>query len=74
MTEEERRTEGTEESIEDLEAPAAAQDEVAGGATKCVYPTCAGDSGVSTFCRGKTCAATASECALQTAAIVVKAM
>lgn len=31
MTDEERRQEGAEEEIEDLEAPAAAQSEVAGG-------------------------------------------
>ena len=73
MTDDERRSEGLEESIEDLEAPATAQDDVAGGKTKCVTPTCGGDSTVSTFCRGVTCSKTASECALQTAAVVVKA-
>jgi hypothetical protein len=73
MTDEELNAEGAGESIEDLEAPAAAQDDVAGGVTKCVTPTCGGDSTVSTFCRGVTCSKTASECALQTAAVVVKA-
>jgi hypothetical protein len=32
MTDEERRAEGSEEAIEDLEAPATAQEDVAGGA------------------------------------------
>ena len=73
MTEEERNAEGAGESIEDLEAPAAAQDDVAGGVTKCATPTCGGDSTVSTFCRGVTCSKTAAECALGTAAVIVKA-
>ena len=73
MTEEERNAEGAGESIEDLEAPAAAQDDVAGGVTECATPTCGGDSTVSTFCQGVTCSKTASQCALGTAAVVVKA-
>ena len=32
MTDDERREEGTEEQVEDLEAPADVQDDVAGGA------------------------------------------
>jgi hypothetical protein len=46
LTDEERNKEGAEEKIEDLEAPAAAQDEVAGGACIdhtyhwCMEPTC----------------------------------
>jgi hypothetical protein len=39
MTEEERREEGAEEAVEDLDAPAEAQDDVAGGAG-CRKPTC----------------------------------
>ncbi len=35
MTDEERKEEGAEEAIEDLEAPAAAQDDVAGGLGPC---------------------------------------
>lgn len=73
MTDEERSAEGTGESIEDLEAPADAQADVEGGVTKCVYPTCGGDSAVSTFCQGVTCSKTKAECSLQTAAVVVKA-
>ncbi len=72
MTEEERSAEGVEEAIEDLEAPADAQENVAGGVIKCVPPTCAGDSDISTFCRTPTCAKTAAECRLDTAAVVVK--
>ena len=73
MTDEELNAEGAGESIEDLEAPAAAQDDVAGGKTKCVTPTCGGDSTVSTFCQGVTCSKTKSACALDTAAVVVRA-
>ena len=73
MTDAENRAEGAEESIEDLEAPAAAQGDVAGGVIKCVTPTCGGDSSVSTFCQGATCTrqTTESKCSLQTAAVVV---
>ncbi len=39
MTDEERQDEGAEEAIEDLEAPAAAQDDVAGGVIACNLPT-----------------------------------
>lgn len=47
MTDEERRQDGAEEEIEDLEAPASAQADVAGGACIdythhwCMDPTCA---------------------------------
>jgi hypothetical protein len=58
MTEEERDQEGAEEAIEDLEAPATAQRDVAGGmgctspschlpTSGCASPTC----GENTFCR-----------------------
>lgn len=45
MTDEKRKDEGHEEQIEDLEAPAEAQDDVAGGLCAsptniCVQPTC----------------------------------
>lgn len=46
MTDQERNEEGTEEGIEDLEAPASAQDDVAGGmacgkpSMVCAAPTC----------------------------------
>ena len=73
MSDEELGAEGAGESIEDLEAPAAAQDDVAGGSIKCATPTCGGDSTISTFCKGVTCSKTASECGLGTAAVIVKA-
>ena len=68
MTDEER----IEEQIEDLEAPAAAQHDVAGGVTRCALPTCNGDSTVSVFCKDKTCSASVQDCQLQSGAIVVR--
>jgi hypothetical protein len=63
MTDKERQDEGAEESIEDLEAPADAQGDVAGGkgkgpvcpvpgvtAVRCAPPSCTGKSN----CAGKT--------------------
>ncbi|HXD57093.1 MAG TPA: hypothetical protein VN606_04210 [Thermoleophilaceae bacterium] len=41
MTDEERKREGAEEEIEDLEAPASAQEDVAGGGMAChPAPSC----------------------------------
>jgi hypothetical protein len=40
MTGGERNEEGSEDVVEDLEAPAAAQDDVAGGAMGCAPPSC----------------------------------
>jgi hypothetical protein len=71
MTDEERREEGAEEGIEDLEAPGAAQEEVVGGLTRCQQPTCVGNTDVSTFCRQPTCKATKQDCQLETAAVVI---
>jgi hypothetical protein len=62
MTDEEREQELAEETIEDLEAPAAAQGDVAGGKDQCATPTCVGHTAVKVYCRGVTCAATAQEC------------
>jgi hypothetical protein len=46
MTDQEKNQEGAEESIEDLEAPAEAQGDVAGGkcsvTLQCLMPTCIG--------------------------------
>jgi hypothetical protein len=61
MTDEEKRDEGAEEAIEDLEAPADAQGDVAGGkgtacpvvgvtVVRCAPPSCTGVS----HCAGKT--------------------
>jgi hypothetical protein len=53
MTDEERAKEGEEEPIEDLEAPADAQQDVAGG-KGCGQP--------SVRCDGDTCALTVAQC------------
>jgi hypothetical protein len=60
MTDDERKQEGLDEAIEDLEAPAVEQGDVAGGKELCASPTCvARDTSISTFCAaGKTCAGT----------------
>ena len=61
MTDQEKHDEGAEEAIEDLEAPADAQGDVAGGAAakcpvagvttvRCAPPSCTGVS----HCAGKT--------------------
>ena len=62
MTEEERSDEGGEEAVEDLEAPAAAQEDVAGGAG-CGRP--------SMDCDPPTCGATAAYCADMSHKIIV---
>jgi hypothetical protein len=51
MTNEERKAEGAEEAIEDLEAPATAQEDVAGGAL-CGAKSCGNPSMV---CSAGTC-------------------
>lgn len=54
MTDEERRQEGAEEPIEDLEAPARAQQDVTGGAA-CYDPSCNdADSNVMQVCLANT--------------------
>ena len=59
MTEEERNEEGAEESVEDLQAPAEAQEDVAGGAGGCGSPTCGKPS---LRCFSPTCAQTEAYC------------
>jgi hypothetical protein len=72
VTEHERKEEGSEEVIEDLEAPAAAQDDVAGGAMGCIPPSCiAKASDRITLCDEPTCTATKSACELGTHNIIV---
>ena len=72
VTEDERSSEGSEEVVEDLEAPAAAQDDVAGGAMGCILPSCISKaSDRITLCEGPTCADTKSNCELGTHNIVV---
>ncbi len=59
MTEEELREEGAEEAIEDLEAPAAAQEDVAGGRKLCGPRSCGNPSIV---CEGVSCMETWTKC------------
>ncbi len=48
--------EGAPEEIEDLEAPAEALGDVAGGAMGCIPPSCLSkDSGLVTLCNAPTC-------------------
>ena len=58
MTDEERSEEGAEEPIEDLEAPAQALQDVAGGAGACSKPSC----NATVECSLPTCAATEYVC------------
>jgi len=62
MTDEERGEEGAEEAIEDLEAPASMQGDVAGG-EGCGDP--------SLICNDKTCAYTEANCTKMSQKIVV---
>jgi hypothetical protein len=73
MTDAERTNELAEEQVEDLEAPADAQADVAGGAVHCLPPTCHGDSNIGQLCVGATCSATKTSCELDTGTIVVRA-
>ncbi len=70
MTDEERNEEGAEERIEDLEAPAGSQEDVAGGAANCIPPTCPGPSQVVVLCEGPTCHDTRAECGSATHVII----
>ena len=54
MTDEERRDEAAEDTIEDLDAPADQQEDVAGGAGICAKPT--------TICVDPTCVDTVTRC------------
>ena len=67
----EERNEGAEEEIEDLEAPAVAQGDVAGGAKACMQPTCKNQSKVVGLCEGETCVATAFDCTAETHYVTV---
>ena len=72
MTDDERKDELAEETIEDLEAPAWTQDPV-GGANTCATPTCVGGSKVKTYCDLGTCALTMQKCYDNTGTVVVYA-
>jgi hypothetical protein len=71
MTDQEREREGAEEPIEDLEAPAEAQQDVAGGGMAC-HPagTCGSPSAVCEPSRGS-CIMTSAECRLDSRKIVI---
>jgi hypothetical protein len=66
MTDEQKRQEGAEEAIEDLEAPAAAQEDVAGGAA-CEPVSC----GYTVLCLGGTCKITKTTCENTSRKIIV---
>jgi hypothetical protein len=70
MTDDERNDELAAESIEDLEAPAAAQGDVAGGAM-CADPTCVGGTKVEVYCELPTCRGTSQICLRNTASLIV---
>ena len=70
MTDDERKDELAEETIEDLEAPAWTQDPV-GGANTCATPTCVGGTKVSTYCEKPTCTFTVHNCYNHTSTVVV---
>lgn len=74
MTDDERE-EGAEEAIEDLEAPAAAQRDVAGGLmdgpVKCATPTCIRAT-INVWCVPPTCAQSLQDCDNYTKDIIVK--
>ena len=72
MTDDERTDEAAEEVVEDLEAPAAAQEDVAGGKMGCIPPSCVAQaSDRITLCDLPTCTATKAACGLDTHEIVV---
>jgi hypothetical protein len=72
VSDDDQRAELAEETIEDLEAPAYAQ-EVTGGANGCATPTCVGGSKVKTYCDYGTCAITMQKCLDNTGTLVVYA-
>ncbi len=70
MTNDEQGNEGTEEAIEDLEAPAAAQRDVLGGG--CIAPSClTADTGLAGICIDPTCRATQAMCGNATKAVII---
>jgi hypothetical protein len=72
VTEDERNDEAAEDVVEDLEAPAAAQEDVAGGKMGCIPPSCiAKASDRITLCDLPTCTATRAECGADTHDIIV---
>jgi hypothetical protein len=72
MTDDERKDELADETIEDLEAPSWIHDPV-GGADGCATPTCVGGTKVSTYCERPTCTFTVHNCYYNTKTIIVYA-
>lgn len=72
MTPEQHTGDGENELIEDLDAPAAAQADVAGGKVACADPTCVGPgTSIDVFCNKPTCAITRSACGEASRTILV---
>ncbi|HEY2600447.1 MAG TPA: hypothetical protein VGI67_02750 [Thermoleophilaceae bacterium] len=75
MTDEERQDEAAEEEIEDLEAPAAAQEDVAGGANECIFPSCHNpNTRLVVMCRPPSCSDTTNDCLQNSHALIVHEM
>ena len=60
-----------EEKIEDLEAPAAVQQDVTGGLIDCIDPTCGNNSKTRAWCQDNTCNATKWVCNNATGYVVI---
>lgn len=72
MTDEERQREGAEEPIEDLEAPAEAQADVAGGGMACrPSPTCGTPSVMCGLDQAGSCEVTSAACDQNSHRIVI---
>jgi len=72
MTDAERNDELGADSIEDLEAPAEAQDSIEGG--NCASPTCLRSTSITVYCEQPTCRDTAAVCKGPSSGIVVHLM
>jgi hypothetical protein len=70
--------EGFEEAIEDLEAPAMMQADVAGGANACITPTCLNEkTSLKTWCQDVSCASkppSETACTNASSYIILKAL
>jgi hypothetical protein len=72
VSDDEKQAELSDDTIEDLEAPAYVQ-QVYGGANTCATPTCVGGSKVKTYCDFDTCSMTMQKCLDNTGTLVVYA-
>jgi hypothetical protein len=72
MTDDDRNDELAAEPVEDLEAPAAALGDVAGGkGNDCATPTCVGGTKVVVHCLPGTCSGTGSDCSRNTGVLIL---